>query len=230
MYKMFVSVVVCATMLLSNACYAMPRRPVKPGELISQTGYIRFTPKLQIAGINIDVELPPQVIGSAWAVKDGRDYKVITAQHVGLATAGMPGLLEVCSYEMECQELDVLAGAGPIAGTAVYQDWIYWELDELPDGFRPSRVAGPPEVGQRVCAVGSPLGRINEVTCGAVTNHYEPMFYMDARVLPGNSGGPVFDDRGRVLGMVIAMDYPVAQGMSPVSNSALALEVDGIWF
>jgi len=229
MYKMFVSVLVCATVLLSNACYAMRGRPAKPEELISKTGYIRFAPKLEIQGISIDLDLPPQVIGSAWAVKDGNDYKIITAQHVGLAALQMPGVLEICSHEMECQELDIFAGAGPVAGATLYQDWIYWEVDELPQGLRPSRIGGRPKVGEPVCAVGSPLGRVNELTCGAITNHFEPMFYMDARVLPGNSGGPVFDKYGRVVGMVIAMDFPIESGMGPVSTSALVLEVDGIW-
>jgi S1-C subfamily serine protease len=51
-------------------------------------------------------------------------------------------------------------------------------------------------------------------------------FYMDVTVLPGNSGGPVFDSRGRLIGLVQAV-VVVSSGWDEGSISALSIAVSG---
>ena len=152
---------------------------------------------------------------------------MVTAQHVALAVQDAPGDLLVCSYKWDCTVVDVQAGAGPVLGESLELDWIYWEVDKLPRGMKASKLGDRPVIGEPVCVTGAPLGRVGEYTCGGVTNDLGALFYVDARVLPGNSGGPVFDADGRVIGMIIAID--LLGGMVPVEGSALAIPVSQLW-
>lgn len=62
-----------------------------------------------------------------------------------------------------------------------------------------------PRVGALVVAVGNPLGLSGTVTAGIVYGFAEhrraPVILADLRLLPGNSGGPLADVAGRVVGV-----------------------------
>lgn len=71
-------------------------------------------------------------------------------------------------------------------------------------------------VGESITVIGSPLGLMqyfNYVTHGIVSKldvqqdelSSNPVVMVDAAVNPGNSGGPVFNIKGRVVGITIAM-------------------------
>jgi serine protease Do len=62
--------------------------------------------------------------------------------------------------------------------------------------------------GQWVIAIGSPFGFANSVTAGVVSatarpldENYVPFIQTDAAVNPGNSGGPLFNVDGQVIGI-----------------------------
>jgi serine protease Do len=65
------------------------------------------------------------------------------------------------------------------------------------------------EVGDYVLAIGSPFGFEQSATSGIVSakgralpgDAYVPFIQTDVAVNPGNSGGPLFDARGRVIGI-----------------------------
>ncbi|MGJ7441075.1 S1C family serine protease [Aquipuribacter sp. MA13-6] len=57
------------------------------------------------------------------------------------------------------------------------------------------------EVGDPVVAIGSPYGLEGTVTSGIVSNVDDLTYQTDAAVNPGNSGGPLLDREGRVLGV-----------------------------
>ena len=65
------------------------------------------------------------------------------------------------------------------------------------------------QVGEWVVAIGSPFGFENSVTAGIVSakgrslpdGNYVPFIQTDAAVNPGNSGGPLFNLRGEVVGV-----------------------------
>ena len=65
------------------------------------------------------------------------------------------------------------------------------------------------EVGEWVVAIGSPFGFENTVTAGIVSakgrslpdDTYVPFIQTDVAVNPGNSGGPLFNLRGEVVGI-----------------------------
>ena len=77
--------------------------------------------------------------------------------------------------------------------------------------LRPVKLGDPSQirVGEWVLAIGSPFGFENSVTAGIVSatsrslpeGTYVPFIQTDAAVNPGNSGGPLFNLRGEVIGI-----------------------------
>jgi S1-C subfamily serine protease len=67
-----------------------------------------------------------------------------------------------------------------------------------------------PQVGDTVLAIGSPVGLEKTVTSGIVSSvsrrflQIGDVYQIDAAVNPGNSGGPVLDTSGRLVGIVFA--------------------------
>jgi serine protease Do len=78
-------------------------------------------------------------------------------------------------------------------------------------GLKPVTLGDPStaKVGDWVLAIGSPYGFENSVTAGIVSatsralpeGTYVPFIQTDAAVNPGNSGGPLFNIRGEVIGI-----------------------------
>jgi len=75
---------------------------------------------------------------------------------------------------------------------------------------------GTPEVGDWVIAVGNPYGLGGSVTAGIISargrdigsSPYDDFLQIDAPVNKGNSGGPAFDEAGRVVGVTTAIFSP----------------------
>lgn len=56
-------------------------------------------------------------------------------------------------------------------------------------------------VGELVIAIGHPLGSVGAVTTGVVHARSRRWVHADVRLAPGNSGGPLADAHGRVIGI-----------------------------
>lgn len=55
--------------------------------------------------------------------------------------------------------------------------------------------------GDKVYAVGSPLGMRDSVTSGIITRLGKDYVYTDAKIMPGNSGGPLVNEAGELIGV-----------------------------
>ncbi len=85
--------------------------------------------------------------------------------------------------------------------------------------------------GEAVFVIGNPLGLERSVTQGVISQtarNFNGMLFLqtDAPVNPGNSGGPLFNARGQVIG-IINMQVPVRQGLNfaiPVRHARFLLE------
>ncbi|MAM88345.1 MAG: hypothetical protein CME36_13660 [unclassified Hahellaceae] len=73
------------------------------------------------------------------------------------------------------------------------------------DGYRtpvlPTGNDAAAQQGHPVFAVGSPLGMRDSVTSGIITRRQKDYLVTDARILPGNSGGPLLNEAGEVIGV-----------------------------
>jgi putative serine protease PepD len=105
-----------------------------------------------------------------------------------------------------------------VVGTDPTTDLAVVQLQDPPDDLRPAALGDSAgvTVGEPVMAVGNPLGLANTVTTGIVSAVDRPVttqgeggsdatvtnaIQVDAAVNPGNSGGPLFDAEGRVIGI-----------------------------
>ena len=64
----------------------------------------------------------------------------------------------------------------------------------------------PVVLGQRIVWMGFPLGRTFQLGVGVVSNDSpnETYFDIQGQIIPGNSGGPVFNEFGRLVGIISA--------------------------
>jgi S1-C subfamily serine protease len=92
-----------------------------------------------------------------------------------------------------------------------------------PSVIVPAVLGGGVRVGDDVYAVGHPLGLVDSLTAGVVSglNRSIPvpggatlngLIQFDAAVNPGNSGGPLLNRAGQVVGIVTALANPSDQG------------------
>ncbi len=63
----------------------------------------------------------------------------------------------------------------------------------------------PPSEGENVFVIGHPEGLRFTLSTGIISRMQGNTIQMSAPVSPGNSGGPVFDDRGNLVGIVTSM-------------------------
>ncbi|MGA7686499.1 MAG: serine protease [Terriglobales bacterium] len=63
----------------------------------------------------------------------------------------------------------------------------------------------PPSEGENVFVIGHPEGLRFTLSTGIISRMEGSVIQISAPVSPGNSGGPVFDDRGNLLGIVTSM-------------------------
>ncbi len=150
--------------------------------------------------------------GSGFVVSD--EGVILTNSHV-VTTAGEGGgsVRPASSVYVEFQDRDRVAAK--VVGWDVFDDVGVIRVDPKAHALRPlplgdsSRVV----VGEPVAAIGSPFGNENSLAVGVVsatqrsieslTSQYNLVdaIQVDAPINHGNSGGPLFDAAGRVIGI-----------------------------
>ncbi|MEI2779407.1 MAG: trypsin-like peptidase domain-containing protein [Tetrasphaera sp.] len=129
----------------------------------------------------------------------------------------------------------VIEGAGPITvifpdgtetGAKVAdkkpdKDLAVLQPDRLPEVVTPATLGGGGTVGDTVFAVGHPLGLSFSLSAGVISGTERDvrtedrtladLIQFDAAVNPGNSGGPLLNRDGQVIGVVTALANPSKQ-------------------
>jgi serine protease Do len=85
------------------------------------------------------------------------------------------------------------------------------------------RDSGTLAVGELVFAAGNPLGFVGAVTAGLVHRSSARWVVADVRLAPGNSGGPLADAQGRVVGINSMVAHGLALAV-PTAEVAAFLE------
>jgi S1-C subfamily serine protease len=110
-------------------------------------------------------------------------------------------------------------------------DFAVLKIDRIPDGLKPLPIdigMDPQQIPKLspIITLGFPLGRRTQadtinvsVTRGNVRRTFENLIQVDASLHGGNSGGPVIDANGNVIGIVsgVAMDWS-QQGLMPMAT------------
>ena len=150
-------------------------------------------------------------IGSGFAVaSDAGGTKFITNYHV-VADTWTAGHHTVRIARDDVSYDGAIIAVNPDADLAVI--FVSQQLPIL------KRAAGTPQVGDPVLVIGSPLGLGGTVSSGIVsamrTEHGHDYIQFSAPISPGNSGGPVVDRSGQVIGVSVAkMVGEGAEGLS----------------
>jgi serine protease Do len=167
---------------------AAPRVP----EELEGTPFGEFFRRFQIPQPNI----PRQGVGSGFIVEP--DGVILTNAHV------VEGADEVRVRLSDRREFK-----GNVVGVDKPTDIAVVRIEAK--GLPAVRLGDPSKVrvGEWVLAIGSPFGFENTVTAGIVSatsrslpdGTYVPFIQTDAAVNPGNSGGPLFNMKGEVIGI-----------------------------
>ena len=117
-------------------------------------------------------------------------------------------------------------GADPLSDIAVLEM-------ETKDSFKPVKFGDSDKarIGDWVIAIGNPFGLGGTVTAGIISarnrsiglSRYEDFIQTDASINQGNSGGPLFDMNGNVIGIntaILGQSGSIGIGFSIPSNSA----------
>jgi S1-C subfamily serine protease len=141
------------------------------------------------------------------------------------------------AYSSEASPRVGIAGVAkpPVRARQVFtsplrDDFAVIRIEGVPPGAEPLPLdlemdpAALPKLS-RVIALGFPLGSRTQadtvnasVVRGNVRRAFRSMFQIDASLHSGNSGGPVIDARGRVIGIVAAVAVELTQGMMPTAT------------
>jgi serine protease Do len=107
-----------------------------------------------------------------------------------------------------------------IVALDAFHDLAVLQVEDDHDGAFPTVVIGldAPVYGQNIFVIGNPAGLERTVTEGILSHTgrlFEGKLYLqiDASVNPGNSGGPLFNNQGQVIG-VVNMGSRVMQGLN----------------
>ncbi len=150
--------------------------------------------------------------GSGAGVIVKADGTILTALHV------VDG-----AQTIQVQYTDGTSSAAKVASTQPDNDIATLAPATLPQTVVPAVLGGGVQVGSPVFAVGHPLGFTDSLSAGVVSaldrtvpvkdgKKLEHLIQIDAAVNPGNSGGPLLNQAGQVVGIVTGLANPGEQG------------------
>jgi putative serine protease PepD len=197
--------------------------PVK-SSTVENPDWTAVTSAVQESVVSIQVESQAGGAEGSGVVLDSQG-RVLTNNHVvaGAQTVQVT-LSDGSVYEAK------IVGTDPTTDLAVVQ------LNDPPSDLKPATFANSDDVvvGEPVMALGNPLGLANTATTGIVSALDRPVtasaedgsdqvvtnaIQIDAAVNPGNSGGPLFNASGEVIGITSSI-ATLSSGTGGTSSSS----------
>jgi S1-C subfamily serine protease len=119
--------------------------------------------------------------------------------------------------------VDGTESAASIAGTDPANDIAVLQPERRPEVVVPAVLGGGGQVGDDAYAVGHPLGYVGSLSAGVISGldrsvegqngrRLQGLIQFDTAVNPGNSGGPLLNRAGQVIGIVTALANPSRDG------------------
>jgi S1-C subfamily serine protease len=151
-------------------------------------------------------EMPSAGFGAGMLLQaNAEGYLFVTARHVldgpawNVARAGSRALIAMASGTWGTA--DVVARHRSLDLLLL---WVPREQGHA-SFVQPVARATPPSEGENIFVIGHPEGLRFTLSTGIISRMHGSTIQMSAPVSPGNSGGPVFDDRGNLVGIVTSM-------------------------
>jgi S1-C subfamily serine protease len=165
-----------------------------------------------LVAVRTDAAAAGEARGIGGGVIVNREGAILTALHVVDGAAAL-----------EVTYADGTVAAATIASRDPDHDIAVLHTDVGPEVIVPAVLGGAAGVGDDVFAVGHPLGLLSSLSAGVVSavertipvderRTMEGLIQFDAAVNPGNSGGPLLNEAGQVIGIVTALANPSQQG------------------
>ena len=160
------------------------------------------------SGVAISMTVPDSygtgILSAAHVFDDCKVGDAVTVDHEGQTYSGI------------LAKRDPVTGVVPMDGSAtndlalIYVNAIFPTLEAAPEA----------QVGDWSMALGNPQNYTDYLTQGVVSFSDHETYVTDAAINHGNSGGPLLDSHGRVLGILVN---------SPVEQDAIPQNQPGIW-
>lgn len=167
------------------------------------------------------VQVETKILGTDGKEEGGRGSGVIIDDNAQILTS-----LHVVkdAFEIEVLFMDGTRSEAQIVTTQPENDIALLKPLQMPEQFAPAVMGNPDQlnIGDEVFAVGSPFGLTGSESSGIVSGlnriyhpntetKLEKMIQFDAAVNPGNSGGPLVNRYGEVVGIVTGLLNPTDQ-------------------
>lgn len=177
-------------------------------------------------------EMPSASFGAGTLLQaTSEGYLFVTARHVidgpawNVASMGSRGLITMASGGW--------GGADVIARHRSLDLLLLWVPRESGTGtfVQPLATSSTSVEGENVFVIGHPEGLRFTLSTGIVSRVHDSTIQISAPVSPGNSGGPAFDDRGNLVGIVTSMvdkrGDPNAENLNFAVNANALLQDSG---
>jgi S1-C subfamily serine protease len=170
-------------------------------------------------------ELPSNGFGAGVLLEAGpQGYLLMTARHVidesRLISGGSRALVAMAS--------GTWAGGDVVARHKDLDLCLIWLPRESGAGefLQPVEAKKQINDGENIFVIGHPQGLRFTLSTGIISRSDQDVLQISAPVSPGNSGGPVYDDRGNLVGIVISM---VDRNSNPnAENLNFAVRADAV--
>jgi S1-C subfamily serine protease len=155
---------------------------------------------------------------------DGRDARLGAGVIVNRAGTILTALHVVDGAEgVRVAFVDGTRSAASIAATDPANDIAVLQPERGPEVVVPAVLGGGGEVGDEAYAVGHPFGYVGSLSGGVISGldrsveaasgrRLQGLIQFDTAVNPGNSGGPLLNRAGQVIGIVTALANPSRDG------------------
>ncbi len=213
-----------------NAAIAQAMASATPPPAFSTLVYQAIRPSLVLIQAKVpgkDGKADNQ-LGSGVIIDDGGD--ILTALHVvDRAT------------EIQVTFADGTQSSAQVATSQAENDIAVLSADKLPAEVVPAVLGSPNamRVGDQVYAVGNPFGLYESMSAGVISGFgrsfqatnssqkLQGLIQIDAAVNPGNSGGPLLNRDGQVIGIITGILNPTEQDVFIGIGFAVPINVAG---
>jgi S1-C subfamily serine protease len=191
----------------------------------SRAAYERIAPSVVVIRTSTDVSGQGESLGTGVIINSSG--AILTANHV------VDGATSI-----ELTYADGSTARGAIVQQEPSNDIAVIMGDNLPAVVVPAVMGGGANVGDEAYAVGNPFGLTASLSAGVVSglNRSIPLneeitlnglIQFDAAVNPGNSGGPLLNRKGEVIGIVTALANPSGDNKFVGVGFAVTIAVAG---